>query len=92
MQRVEVTLREFAETFGAKKPRYSEIRDFIESRRPEWVRALVPRIIEAPAVYWPQKVLAVAAIEALFAINWQPMEAVELIARLVRSRPTWDIY
>ena len=64
MQRVEVTLREFAETFGAKKPRYSEIRDFIESRRPEWVRALVPRIIEAPAVYWPQKVLAVAAIEA----------------------------
>src|ERR1700742_4272234 len=47
MQRIELTLREFAETFGGKKPKYSEVRDFIESRRPEWVRALVPRIIEA---------------------------------------------
>jgi hypothetical protein len=64
MQRIELTLREFAETFGGKKPKYSELRDFIESRRPEWVRALVPRIIEASGVYWPQKVLAVAAVEA----------------------------
>lgn len=64
MQRIELTLREFAETFGGKKAKYSEVRDFIESRRPEWVRALVPRIIEASGIYWAQKMLAVAAVEA----------------------------
>ena len=63
MQPVGLTLREFSE-IAAKGPKYSEIRDFLEARHPEWLRALVPRIIDAPSEYWLQKVLAVAAIEA----------------------------
>lgn len=62
MQPVDLTLREFLQ-LAAKQPKYSEIRDFLEARHPEWLRALVPRIIDAPSVYWPQKVLAVAAIQ-----------------------------
>jgi hypothetical protein len=41
---------------------YTAVRDFIESERPEWLRKLMPRIISAPSEYWPQKILAVAAI------------------------------
>lgn len=47
MRPVDLTLREFSE-IAAKGPKYSEIRDFLEARHPEWLRALVPRIIEAP--------------------------------------------
>lgn len=63
MQPIGVTLVQFA-SLAAKGPTYSAIREFIEARHPEWLRALVPRLIDAPSLYWPQKVLAVAAIEA----------------------------
>jgi hypothetical protein len=35
-------------------------RDFVEKERPDWLQALMPRRINAPSDYWPQKVLALA--------------------------------
>ena len=43
---------------------YPELRAFIEKERPDWLQALVPRRINAPSEYWPQKVLALATIQA----------------------------
>jgi hypothetical protein len=44
---------------------YSTFKSFIEKERPHWLRALLPRNIEVPAQYWPQKVLAVATIHGV---------------------------
>ena len=63
MQPIALTLAQFAK-IASKSPTYSTVRDFLETTHPEWIRALIPRIINASAQYWPQKVLAVAAIEA----------------------------
>jgi hypothetical protein len=35
-----------------------------QKQHPEWIRALTPRHINAPAEYWPQKVLAVSSANA----------------------------
>jgi hypothetical protein len=43
---------------------YAHLKDFIEKERPDWLRALIPRHISAPSEYWPQKVLALATIQA----------------------------
>jgi hypothetical protein len=43
---------------------YAELRDFFEKERPDWLQTLMPRRINAPSVYWPQKVLAVATVHA----------------------------
>ena len=42
---------------------YNEVRAYLEKEHPDWLRALTPRHIKAPADYWPQKVLAVAAMQ-----------------------------
>jgi hypothetical protein len=39
-------------------------RAFVEKERPDWLQALMPRRINAPSDYWPQKVLALATIQA----------------------------
>jgi len=44
---------------------YSALKSFIEKERPDWIRALIPRNIEVPAQYWPQKVLAVATLQGV---------------------------
>ena len=43
---------------------YAELRDFFEKERPDWLQTLMPRRVNAPSVYWPQKVLAVATVHA----------------------------
>lgn len=43
---------------------YSELREFFEKERPDWLQTLMPRRINAPSVYWSQKVLAVATVHA----------------------------
>ena len=35
-----------------------------KKKHPDWLRALMPRHIKAPADYWPQKVLAVSSANA----------------------------
>ena len=51
--------------FAAQSPKtYPELRDFVEKERPDWPQALMPRRINAPSDYWPQKVLALATIQA----------------------------
>ena len=51
--------------FAAQSPKtYPELRDFVEKERPDWLQALMPRRINAPSDYWPQKVLALATIQA----------------------------
>src|ERR1700730_11389755 len=51
--------------FAAQSPKtYPELRAFIEKERPDWLQALMPRRINAPSEYWPQKVLALATIQA----------------------------
>src|SRR5260370_29672315 len=45
---------------------YNEAKDRLEKNRPEWLRALMPRSINAPAEYWPQKMVAVHTITAAF--------------------------
>jgi hypothetical protein len=35
---------------------YSEVQAYLEKERPNWLRALTPRHINALADYWPQKV------------------------------------
>jgi hypothetical protein len=51
--------------FARERPKtYGELRAFVERERPDWIEALVPRRIEAPANYYPQKVLALATIQA----------------------------
>jgi len=36
----------------------------LEKEHPDWLRALTPRHINAPAEYWPQKVLAISSANA----------------------------
>jgi hypothetical protein len=43
---------------------YAEVRAYLEKEHPDWLRALTPRHINAPAEYWPQKVLAVSSVNA----------------------------
>jgi hypothetical protein len=43
---------------------YAEVRTYLEKKHPDWLRALTPRHIDAPAEYWPQKVLAVSLVNA----------------------------
>jgi len=43
---------------------YAEVRAYLEKKHPDWLRALTPRHINAPADYWPQKVLAVSSVNA----------------------------
>lgn len=51
--------------FATHPPKtYPELRAFIEKERPDWLQVLVPRRINAPSEYWPQKVLALATIQA----------------------------
>jgi hypothetical protein len=40
---------------------YAEVRAYLEKEHPDWIRALTPRHINAPADYWPLKVLAVSS-------------------------------
>src|SRR5580693_7836574 len=52
--------------FATHPPKtYPELRAFIEKERPDWLQALMPRRINAPSDYWPQKVLALATIQAV---------------------------
>ena len=52
--------------YTQQNPRtYPQIKDFIEKQCPQWVTQLIPRRINAPSDYWPQKVLAVATIQGL---------------------------
>jgi hypothetical protein len=46
---------------------YAALNAFIEKECPDWSRKLIPRNIDAPAQYWPQKVLAVATIQGVLA-------------------------
>ena len=43
---------------------YPEVRAYLEKEHPDWLRALTPLHINAPADYWPQKVLAVSSANA----------------------------
>jgi hypothetical protein len=43
---------------------YAEVRAYLEKGHPDWLRALTPRHVDAPADYWPQKVLAVSSVNA----------------------------
>jgi hypothetical protein len=42
----------------------AQVRAYLEKELPDWLRALTPRHINAPADYWPQKVLAVSSANA----------------------------
>ena len=43
---------------------YAEIRTHLEKEHPDWLRALTPRHINAPADYWPPKVVPVSSVNA----------------------------
>ena len=43
---------------------YREVRAYLEKEHADWLRALMPRHINAPADYWPQKVLVVLSANA----------------------------
>ncbi|MGA8658867.1 MAG: hypothetical protein WB586_22265 [Chthoniobacterales bacterium] len=49
---------------GTRLHNYNEVRGYLEKEHPDWLRALTPRHITAPADYWPQKVLAVSSVNA----------------------------
>src|SRR5215469_8073530 len=49
---------------GTRLHNYQEVRACLEKEHPDWLRALTPRHINAPADYWPQKVLAVSSANA----------------------------
>jgi hypothetical protein len=44
---------------------YVALKAFVEKERPDWIRALIPRNIDAGAEYRPQKVLALSAIQGV---------------------------
>jgi hypothetical protein len=44
---------------------YVALKAFVEKERPDWIRALIPRNIDAGAEYWPQKVLALSTIQGV---------------------------
>lgn len=51
--------------FSRKPPEtYAQLREFIEKERPDWPDVLMPRRINAPSDYWPQKVLVFASLQA----------------------------
>lgn len=43
---------------------YIQTRQYMEKEHPGWLRALIPRTINAPGHYWTQKVLAISVINA----------------------------
>jgi hypothetical protein len=43
---------------------YQEVRAYLEKKHPDRLQALMPRHINAPADYWPQKELAVSSANA----------------------------
>jgi len=43
---------------------YAEVQSYLEKEHPDWLRALTAWHINAPADYWPQKVLAVSSANA----------------------------
>ena len=49
---------------GTRLHNYKEVREYLEKEHSDWIRALTPRHINAPADYWPQKVLAVSSANA----------------------------
>jgi hypothetical protein len=49
---------------GARLHNYTEVRAYLEKEHPDRLRALTPRHINAPAEYWPQKVLAASSANA----------------------------
>jgi hypothetical protein len=49
---------------GTRLHNYKEVREYLEKEHPDWLWALTPRHINAPAEYWPQKVLAVSSANA----------------------------
>jgi hypothetical protein len=64
---------------GQNVKTYAEPRKFIEKELPEWLRTLIQRRINVQSEYWPQKVLAVATIHAVF------LEFIEIWNRSMRS-------
>jgi len=65
---------------------YTEVRAYIEKEHAEWLRGLTPRHINAPADYWPQKVLAVSPANAAMQNYVSVHEHPDLIRRWLRSR------
>jgi hypothetical protein len=49
---------------GTRLHNHKEVREYLEKEHSEWLQALTPRHINAPAEYWPQKVLAVSSANA----------------------------
>ena len=49
---------------GTRLHNYAEVRAYLEKEHPDWLRALTPRHINAPADCWPQKVLTVSSVNA----------------------------
>ena len=74
---------------------YAELRDFFEKERPAWLQTLMPRRINAPSVYWPQKVLAVATVHAAMdnqvasdvGRQSDPLPYCSVLARTLRRHP-----
>jgi len=49
---------------GTRLHNSKEVREYLEKSHLDCLRALTPRHINAPADYWPQKVLAVSSANA----------------------------
>jgi len=49
---------------GTRLHNYQEVRAYLEKAHPDWLGALTPRHINAPADYWPHKVLTVSSANA----------------------------
>ena len=78
---------------GTRVHNYSEVREYLEKQHPDWLRALTPRHINAPANYWSQKVLAVSPVNyvstpnpALAAVQGQIGSSCAMMCRLTTFR------
>ena len=57
-------------TSVTKEPRvsqhnYEAVRDYFEREHRDWLRIMMPRYVNAPPDYHPQKIFAVASLNAL---------------------------
>ena len=68
---------------------YAEVRAYREKEHPDWLRALTPRHINAPANYWPQKVLAVSSVNAAMQGSQQHHDKL-IVVKEIRERKTGD--
>jgi hypothetical protein len=50
---------------GVSLQNYLEARDYFEREHPDWLRIMMPRHINAPPDYHPQKIFAVASLNSL---------------------------